>query len=42
MDQVDVVEKITFVTLWVTRAPYEMTKIPFRGLSNGCRKNEKF
>jgi hypothetical protein len=29
-----------FATLWITRTPYEMTKIPFSGLSCGCRKHE--
>jgi hypothetical protein len=29
---------ITLAVLWVTRAPYEMTKIPFRGLSHRCFK----
>jgi hypothetical protein len=33
-------KKITFVTLRVSRAPYEMTKILFRGLSHRCGKNE--
>jgi hypothetical protein len=32
-------KRITFAALWVARAPYEMTKIPFSGLSHGYRKN---
>jgi hypothetical protein len=35
-------KRITFGVLWFARAPYEMTKIPFCGLSHGCKKNEKF
>jgi hypothetical protein len=30
----------SFCTLWVTRSPYKMTKIVFRGLSHRYRKNE--
>jgi hypothetical protein len=34
--------KLTFSNLRVSCAPYEMTKLSFRGLSHGCRKMSNF